>query len=160
MTEEKTPTQEYLDTLLLYFEEEIIGESYFLGLAKRFPDQDQREKMTYLAKVERCAAEQVKPLLHKYGLKPRLDTELFDCAQEDIEHSFSLGWKGLIDHMVESYPDYMPEFQALEAMAPSEDIACLKRLTAHEVAAIEFATLEQAGGKNSLTPLQVYIASE
>ena len=115
--------------------------------------------MTYLAKVERCAAEHVRPLLHKYGLKPRLDTELFDCAQEDIKHAFSLGWKGLIDHMVESYPDYMPEFQALEAMAPSEDIACLKRLTAHEVAAIEFATIEQAGGKNSLTPLQIYIAS-
>ncbi len=40
MTEEKTLTQEYLDTLLLYFEEEIIGEGYFLDLAKRFPDQD------------------------------------------------------------------------------------------------------------------------
>ena len=160
MTEEKTATQVYLDTLLLYFEEEIIGEGYFLGLAKRFPDQDQREKMTYLAKVERCAANRVRPLLHKYGLKPRLDAELFKCAKEDIEHSFSLGWKGLIDHMVESYPNYMPEFRALEAMAPNEDIACLKRLTAHEVAAIEFATLEQAGGQNSLTPLQVYIASE
>ena len=160
MTEEKTPTQEYLDTLLLYFEEEIIGEGYFLGLAKRFPDQDQSEKMMYLAKVERCAAEHVRPLLQKYGLKPPLDTELFECAQEDIEHSFSLGWKGLIDQMVESYPDYMPEFQALEAMAPSEDIAYLKRLTAHEVAAIKFATLEQAGDRNSLRPLPVYITNE
>ena len=160
MTEEKTPTQEYLDTLLLYFEEEIIGEGYFLGLAKRFPDQDQREKMTYLAKVERCAANGVRPLLHKYGLKPRLDAELFECAKEDIEQSFSLGWKGLIDHMVESYPNYMPEFRALEAMAPNEDIASLRRLTAHEVAAIEFAKLEQAGDNNSLRPLQVYIASQ
>ena len=112
-----------MDTLLLYFEEEIIGEGYFLGLAERFPDQDQLEiKMTYLAKVEHRAAEHVRPLLHKYGLKPRVDTELFDWAQEDITY--------------------------------------LKRLTAHEVAAIEFATLEQARGKNSLTPLQVYIDSE
>ena len=160
MTDKKTATQEYLDILLLYFEEEIIGEGYFWGLAKRFTDQDQRAKMTYLAKVERCAAERVRPLLQKYGLKPRLDKELFKSAEKDIKRSVSLGWNGLIDHMVESYPNYMPEFQALEAMAPSEDIACLKRLTAHEVAAIEFATLEQAGGKNSLTPLQVYIASE
>ena len=160
MTEEKTATQEYLDILLLYFEEEIIGEGYFLGLAERFPDQDQRKKMTYLAKVERCAAERVRPLIQKYGLKPRLDTELFECAEEDIEHSFSLGWNGLIAHMVESYPNYMPEFKALEAMAPSEDIAYLKRLTAHEFAAIEFATLEQAGDKDSLRPLLVYIADE
>ena len=160
MIEEKTATQEYLDILLLYFEEEIIGEGYFLGLAKRFPDQDQREKMTYLAKVERCAAERVRPLLQKYGLKPRLDTELFKSAEKDIEQSFSLGWIGLIDHMVESYPNYMPEFKALEAMAPSEDIAYLKRLTAHEFSAIEFATLEQAGDKDSLRPLLVYIADE
>ncbi len=160
MTEEKTATQEYLHTLLLYFEEEIIGEGYFLGLAKRFSDPEQREKMSYLAKVERCAAERVRPLLHKYGLKPRLDIEFFECAQEDIEQSFSLGWRGFIDHMVESYPNYMPEFQALEAMAPSEDTACLRHLTAHEVAAIEFASLEQAGDKNSLRPLQVYIANE
>ena len=159
MTVQKTATEKYLDTLLLYFEEEIIGEGYFLGLAKRFLDPDQREKMTYLAKVERCAAERVRPLLHKYGLKPRLDIELFECAKEDIEQSFSLGWNGLIDHMVESYPNYMPEFQALEAMAPSEDIADLKRLSAHEVAAIEFAKLEQAGSKGSLIPLQNYIAN-
>ena len=159
MTVQNTATEKYLDTLLLYFEEEIIGEGYFLGLAKRFLDPDQREKMTYLAKVERCAAERVRPLLHKYGLKPRLDIELFECAKEDIEQSFSLGWNGLIDHMVESYPNYMPEFQALEAMAPSEDIADLKRLSAHEVAAIEFAKLEQAGSKGSLIPLQNYIAS-
>ncbi|XXK30881.1 hypothetical protein ACMAY7_15635 [Rhodobacteraceae bacterium nBUS_24] len=65
----------------------------------------------------------------------------------------------MIDHMVESYPNYMPEFQALEAMAPSEDIADLKRLSAHEVAAIEFAKLEQAGSKGSLIPLQNYIAN-
>ena len=82
MTEEKTPTQEYSDTLLLYFEEENTGEDYFLGLAERFPDQGQLEKMTYLAKVERCAAEHVRPLLHKFGLKPRLDTELFDWPKK------------------------------------------------------------------------------
>ena len=99
-------------------------------------------------------------MLQKYDLKPRLDKELFKSAEKDIKRSVSLGWNGLIDHIVESYPNYMPEFQALEAMTPSEDIAYLKRLSAHEVAAIEFATLEQAGDKDSLKPLQVYIASE
>ena len=49
----------------------------------------------------------------------------------------------------------MPEFQALEAIPPSEDIACLKCLRV-----LEFATREQAWDKNSPTPDQVYIASE
>ena len=57
--------------------------------------------------------------------------------------------------MAESYPNYMPEFQALEAIPPSEDIACLKCLRV-----LEFATREQAWDKNSPTPDQVYIASE
>ena len=35
MTEEKTPTQEYLDTLLLYFEEENTGEDYFFGFGRK-----------------------------------------------------------------------------------------------------------------------------
>ena len=34
MTVQNTATEKYLDTLLLYFEEEIIAEGYFLGLAK------------------------------------------------------------------------------------------------------------------------------
>lgn len=43
----------YLRTLLLYYEEEIIGEAYFHGLARHF---DEREKIVLLARVERRAA--------------------------------------------------------------------------------------------------------
>ena len=66
-------TDKYLKTLLLYYEEEIEGQAYFYGLVNHFEEQD---KLTVLAKVERRAAESVVPLLEKYGLVPRAESEL------------------------------------------------------------------------------------
>ena len=47
------PDQTYLAKLLLYYEEEIEGEAYFQGLARRFPDPAQHKRLTLLAQVER-----------------------------------------------------------------------------------------------------------
>lgn len=153
-------TKKYLETLLLYFEEEIMGEAYFYGLAENFPEPHQREKMILLAKVERRAAEAVKPLLIKHNLKARPDCDLHEIGKMDIEKSFQMGWNGYVDYMVERFPKYMPEFHALEAMAPLEDLTELKVLTNHEVAAIEFANLEQAGKSNSVQPLFAYLKQD
>ena len=68
-------SEEYLDTLLKYFEDEISGEAYFYGLAEHFAE---REKTILLARVERRAAETVRPLLDKYGLRPRDESVIHD----------------------------------------------------------------------------------
>ncbi|KAG1700497.1 Trimethylamine dehydrogenase [Nymphon striatum] len=110
------------------------------------------------AKVERHAAEAVKPLLKKHNLKARPDSQLHELGKMDIDKSFQMGWGGYVDYIVERFPKYMPEFHALEAMAPEEDLAKLKVLTDHEVAAIQFANLEQAGNPDSIQPLLAYLA--
>ena len=66
-------TDNYLKMLLSYYEEEIEGEAYFYGLVDHFEEQ---EKLTVLARVERRAAESVVPLLEKYELVPRDESEL------------------------------------------------------------------------------------
>ena len=66
-------TDKYLKTLLSYYEEEIEGEAYFYGLVDHFEEQD---KLTVLARVERRAAESVLPLLEKYELISRQESEL------------------------------------------------------------------------------------
>ncbi|KAG1700499.1 Trimethylamine dehydrogenase [Nymphon striatum] len=108
--------------------------------------------------VERHAAEAVKPLLKKHNLKARPDSQLHELGKMDIDKSFQMGWGGYVDYIVERFPKYMPEFHALEAMAPEEDLAKLKVLTDHEVAAIQFANLEQAGNPDSIQPLLAYLA--
>ena len=164
MVQENTPAAgassvRYLDTLLLYFEEEIMGEAYFNGLAAAFSTAEHKEKLHLLAEVERHAAEAVRPLLEKYDLTPRTDEELSMLEAETIKSHGAWSWRELIRDMVERYPLYMDDFEGLEKMAPSSDLGPLKFLTAHETAAIEFAKLEHAGVADSAEPLRRYLAA-
>ncbi len=147
-------TDKYLKTLLSYYEEEIEGEAYFYGLVDHFEEQD---KLTVLARVERRAAESVVPLLEKYALVPRDESELKIRGEGYVGRHASFDWFEFMTYMVNRYPGYLEEFTALERMAPEEDLCALNNLTDHEVAAIEFAKRELAGDPDSLTPLYDYL---
>lgn len=156
MTEQTPPDQTYLDTLLLYYEEEIMGEAYFIALSQRFSDPDHAYKMGLMAQVERHAANAVLPLVSKYGLTPRPDAELHAIGQGQATKDVTTDWDTLIAKMQQTFPSYMPEFRALETMSPEPDRARLSFLTKHEVAAIEFLDLE-AQNHDSVGPMLAYL---
>ncbi len=145
----------YLDTLLKYFEEEISGEAYFYGLAEHFVE---REKTILLARVERRAAEAVRPLLQKYGLEPRDESVIHNQGKGYVEVHRSYSWPEFMTYIIKRYPGYLDDFAGLENMAPREDLPALHRLTDHEVAVIDFAKMELAGNPDSLLPLNRYLA--
>ncbi len=145
----------YLEKLLSYYEDEIVGEAYFYGLVEHF---DEKEKLVLLARVERHAAESVVPLLEKYSLVPRDDCELKTLGESYVKHQKSLDWTEFMKRIVKHYPDYLDDFSGLEKMAPEDDLYALNVLTEHEVAAIDFAKKELAGDPNSVTPLHQYLA--
>ncbi len=147
-------TDKYLKTLLSYYEEEIEGEAYFYGLVDHF---EQQEKLTVLARVERRAAESVVPLLEKYALVPRDESELKTRGEGYVGRHASLDWFEFMTYIVNRYPGYLEDFTTLERMAPEEDLYALKNMTVHEVAAIEFAKRELAGDPDSLAPLYDYL---
>ena len=147
-------TDKYLKTLLSYYEEEIEGEAYFYGLADHF---EQQEKLTVLARVERRAAESVVPLLEKYELVPRDESELKTRGEGYVGRHASLDWFEFMTYIVNRYPGYLEDFTTLERMAPEEDLYALNNLTVHEVAAIEFAQRELTGDPDSLAPLYDYL---
>ncbi len=149
----------YLDTLLLYFEEEIMGEAYFYGLAKHFDGPGEQKKLKLLAEVERYAAETVRPLLQKHELAPRTEAELKPLGEVWVERHRHWDWTELMTDMSVRYPGYVNDFEILEKMAPDEDLPALKILTDHEVVAIEFANKEIAGDPDSVEPLRRYLAS-
>lgn len=153
-----TGNSEYLDTLLQYFEEEIMGEAYFYGLIEHFDKPHEREKLTLLAKVERYAAEAVRTLLEKHGLVPRTDAELKPLGEVSAERHRHFDWEELMTDMSVRYPGYVDQFEALERMAPDEDLQALKILTDHEVMAIEFANKERAGDPDSVASIRRYLA--
>ena len=75
----------YLETLQLYYEEEIEGEAYFARLSERFDDPDHARKLHLLAEVERHAAEGVAPLIEKHGLTPRPTEALIESGHADAD---------------------------------------------------------------------------
>ncbi|MEM9912561.1 MAG: hypothetical protein AAF922_17475 [Pseudomonadota bacterium] len=148
----------YHETLVLYYEEEVEGEAYFLEWAKAFEDPDHRAKMVLMGEVERHAAAAVLPLLEKYGLTPRPKADLVESGVTSAREASS-DWDSAIDGMIKTFPGYIDDFERLEAMAPPEDRALLNFLTEHEVAAIKFLELEKSDPANSAAPLQDYLAT-
>ncbi len=148
---------EYLRVLCRYFEEEIEGEAYFRALAENAGPADAREKLLMLARVERCAAEAVRPLLDKYGLKPQPDAVLHPRGEGAARKRAEIDWNVFIDDMATRFPAYLVDFKALEDMAPTEDLPALRFLTRHEIDTIAFAEREREGAPDSAAPLRRYI---
>lgn len=152
-----TRHSEYLDTLLLYHEEEIMGEAYFNGLAAHYTQPHERSKLALLADVERYAAEAVRPLLLKYKLVPRKDAVLTQIGESWIENHRMFDWRAFVTDMAERYPLYLVQFDALHKSAPAEDQPAIQVMTNHEIAAIEFAKMEIANNADSLEPIHKYL---
>ena len=149
--------EKYLKTLLLYYEEEIMGEGYFFALSSYFGEKHQQDKMILMAEVESYAANAVLPLLKKYNLKARASNDLRLMGKRGVAKVQGLSWKEFMFQICNKYPSYLTEFENLENMAPKIDLPLLKILTDHEVAAIEFAKLEIDGSKKSIKPLTKYL---
>ncbi len=147
----------YLSTLLLYHEEEVMGEAYFRELRQHFERDDQRDKLDLLSRVERVAAESIRPLIERYRLVPRPGPELAAAGLAWIGRHKTFDWRDFVADMAERYPQYLLDFEALERMAPDEDRPAIRILNEHEVAAIEFARMELAGNPDSAAPLVRYI---
>lgn len=147
----------YLETLLKYYEDEVMGEAYFYGLADHIGGAVERKKLTLLAKVERRAADVVLPLLKKRGLMPRDKSVLKALGEAHVQRHQHFSWMEMMEYMIGRYPAYLDEFEALERLAPEDDIPTLKLLTHHEVVAIDFANKEVALDPNSVASLQEYL---
>ena len=154
-----TPDQTYLDTLLLYYEEEIEGEAYFAELARLFSQPEHKEKLTLLAQVESHAAKAVAPLIARHQLEARARQSLM-ASGRDQARATAADWPALLAEMNKTYPGYLSDFTALEAMAPPPDRQRLAFLTEHEVAAIAFLEREGQGKADSSAPLIEYLAAD
>lgn len=150
---------EYLATLLLFYEEEVIGEAFFAGLARRFPAPRSDRAMHLLSKMERCVVDCVRPLLDKHGLRPRSDAELHRIGSLEAEQCVTSTWQDYMTSIATKFPIFLEEFAALRRVAPESDLALLKVFDDHEVATIDFAKREIAGDPDSIASLTDFIAA-
>ena len=155
-TAPETQIEGYLEMLQRFYEEEIEGSAYFDALAERFSQAEQRRKMHLMAQVERYAVAAAAPLLAKYHLIAR-DAAVLQASGHKHAQNVTADWPALISEMRRTFPDYMPEFLAIEVLAPPQDLPQLKMLTAHEIAAIAFLEAEAKGDPDSDAPLINYL---
>jgi dimethylamine/trimethylamine dehydrogenase len=149
--------QTYKAALLHAYEAEIVNEAWFLAMADRMPGARQKRCLDLLAEVERHAAAALLPVLQRYALVPAPREELLARGRAEVRACRPDGWDGLLRHLVDAYPQYVREFEALEQVAPAADRDALRRLTRHEVVTIEFARRELAGDADSQVPLGRYL---
>ena len=148
---------EYQATLLLYFEEEVMGEAMFTTLADHFATPDRREKLALLSRMERCVVESVRPLLSKYGLRPRAEEELHRSGSQEAARYHGMAWQDFIKRIDFEFPVFLEEFAALARVAPDADLPLLAAFDDHEIATIAFARRELAGDPASSAPLVEFL---
>jgi hypothetical protein len=147
----------YDDALRVAYEEEIAGEAYFRALASRHEGRA-AEALTLLAEVEAATAAALAPLIARRRLVTATPVALAAEGVADAAARARMPWPALAAWMAESFPAYIAEFEAIEAMGPTEDAEALRLATEHERAAVAFATLETAGDPESFGPLRAFLA--
>ncbi len=157
MAQSGTDNAVYLEELLKYYEEEVMGEAYFYGLADHIGGAVEREKLALLAEVERRAADVARPLLEKHGLVPRDESVLKALSEADVERRRRYSWADLMAYMAAKYPANLVYSEELERLAPEDDLPALKLLAQHQVVSIDFANKEIAGDPDSLASIREYL---
>jgi len=126
----------YTSGVLAAYEDEVAGAAYFDALASVYP-----QKSAFFGKcatLERATASRLEELIRKYHLQPQSQAELAERGRRDTRAEGNLHWRELLQQSIQSYPRYVDEFRALEAIGPAEDQPVLAALTAHEVQLIDW----------------------
>jgi len=141
-----TVSTRYTSAVLEAYEGEVAGAAYFDALASVYPQKS--AFFDRCAALERATAGRLEQLIHKYHLKPQSQAELAERGRRDTRAEGHLHWRELMQQSIHSYPRYVDEFRALEAIGPAEDRPVLAALTAHEVQLIDWLREEvvAAGG--------------
>ncbi len=134
-----------------------MGEAYFLALADCLESGRCREKLKLLAEVEHEAARSIAGLLDKYALTPRPPAVLADLGAEQAKAHADMRWRDYLRFMIDTFPRFIDQFKALEAIAPTADKPALERLTEHEILTIEYARRALRDDRDSAAILHDYL---
>jgi hypothetical protein len=131
---------QYILQILEAYEDEVAGAAYFRGLAEAYPQH--AAFFEKCAALERATASRLRALIGKYDLTPRTQTTLEERGALNARREAGSDWRELMQRSIKSYARYIAEFEALEAIGPTEDQPVLAALTAHEVQLIEWMRVE------------------
>jgi hypothetical protein len=158
MTEPKHATPDYRAGLTSAIEGEIAGEAYFERLAE-FHSGTAARSLRLMADIERAVIRALQPATRHPALTLGDPEALRRTGRDEADAMGAMTWPQVLDRIVEEYPLYVAEFEALAALAPSQEAAADAHLLVdHEIAFIDFARAARAGQPESEAILSDFLA--
>jgi hypothetical protein len=136
------------------YQGEVLGELLFGGIADQLDDADHAAKMRMLTTLERRTKEATAPALQRAGISTEPDPEMQAVAAALLPGALALSWSDLMDTVGPITAQYIPLYQRIGELSPSER-ATSDLLVAHEEALRDFARAELDGEQaRSLEPIR------
>jgi hypothetical protein len=137
-------TAGYLEAVLAAYVGEFQGMALFTELGALVgKDPGKRTKLAALVDLERRTAEELSPLVARYGLGP-VDYPAAEAAGREWAIRAE-SWDGMIQMLLAELPEYVADYEGLLDAAPVADRPILEFLVAHERALERFVELESKG---------------
>jgi hypothetical protein len=126
------------------YQGEVLGETFFSGVADRLDNAEQVRKMRVLAELERRTKEAVAPAVTRAGVSAEPDAEMVSLAEALATDSANRSWGDLMVSIGTVTDQFIPLYQRIGELDPSE-LEAADLLVAHEVALRDFTRAELAG---------------
>ena len=147
----------YAEMLIRAYEGEVSGQVFFSLLASARNKPIEKQKLEFLAVLEARTAAALLPILRRDSLTARSPAELEEDGARDAVLYSNASWPEMNARFASDFAPFVDEFREAEKLAPARDIALMELITAHEIAIIDFAASEAAGGNGGMRHLQAYV---
>jgi hypothetical protein len=148
---------EYDELLLDAYRGEVLGSALFGAMADAAADDQQREQLRALQRVEARTAARLRDLVDAAGLDAGSDGPTTDGLRM-AEGTRDADWSAFLTALRSALPPFLADFERLRAIGVSDD-PVLADLVAHERAIDRFAELELEGRHaDALDVLEAHLA--
>ncbi len=145
------------DGLRAFYEEEILGETFFATLA-RFHTGEASRALGLMSSIEGAMLQVLAPMAERLAVDPARAATIRAEGRSEAETLRSVDWHDLLRRMCEEYPVFVAEFDAVVKAADDTERADAQLLLDHEVALLDYAAAALAGNKDSLLILEGFLA--
>lgn len=139
------------------YQGEVLGEALFGALADREADQDHREQLRVLTRLEAATKELAEPVFQRRGLD-RGDTAATLAQAAELSAALAeISWEDFVGSIEPITVQFLEKYHQLVDLAPDEEErAVAEAYVAHELALAAFA--RRALGNEPGDPLELILA--
>lgn len=134
-------TSDYQKKIILAYEAEVSGISYFKTLANLYTEPAAKHSLNKIALVEEITAAALRPIIDQQQLSTVSDELLLLRGIEEAKAEAIIDWQHMMSQFLLEYTPYVVIYEHLFNAAPKQDTAIMAQLLWHEKAIVSFLEL-------------------